>query len=215
MPPGSSLQETEPRARPRRGDPPRDAGSREHVAAHRTGARPGGGHRAEHRRHRGQAEGQRAAAASTRSSARCARKVKAAEPVLDVEFIQVLQDMIGDLTGAPEPVVVKLFSPDAGAVEHLGAAGGRRARQGDGRRQDAGRRCRGRHREHDERPGGACSPSILRSAARAGFTRRGARHRGHGDGRRRAGDRAGDHQRASVPAARALPGVRSRRRSRR
>ena len=33
--------------------------------------------------------------------------------MLDVEFIQVLQDMIGDLTGAPEPVVVKLFSPDA------------------------------------------------------------------------------------------------------
>src|SRR5207237_649342 len=31
---------------------------------------------------------------------------------LDTEFIQVLQDMIGDLTGAPEPVVVKLFSPD-------------------------------------------------------------------------------------------------------
>jgi len=40
-------------------------------------------------------------------------KVTAAEPGLDVEFIQVLQDMIGDLTGAPEPVVVKLFSPDA------------------------------------------------------------------------------------------------------
>jgi multidrug efflux pump subunit AcrB len=40
-------------------------------------------------------------------------KIVAAEPVLDVEFIQVLQDMIGDLTGAPEPVVVKLFSPDA------------------------------------------------------------------------------------------------------
>ena len=40
-------------------------------------------------------------------------KVASSEPVLDVEFIQVLQDMIGDLTGAPEPVVVKLFSPDA------------------------------------------------------------------------------------------------------
>jgi multidrug efflux pump subunit AcrB len=40
-------------------------------------------------------------------------KVRSAEPVLDVEFIQVLQDMIGDLTGAPEPIVVKLFSPDA------------------------------------------------------------------------------------------------------
>ena len=38
-------------------------------------------------------------------------KVKTAEPVLDVEFIQLLQDMIGDLSGgAPEPVVVKLFS---------------------------------------------------------------------------------------------------------
>jgi multidrug efflux pump subunit AcrB len=40
-------------------------------------------------------------------------KVMTAEPVLDAEFIQVLQDMIGDLTGAPEPVVVKLFSQDA------------------------------------------------------------------------------------------------------
>jgi CzcA family heavy metal efflux pump len=39
-------------------------------------------------------------------------KVVASQPGLDVEFIQVLQDMIGDLTGAPEPVVVKLFSPD-------------------------------------------------------------------------------------------------------
>ena len=35
------------------------------------------------------------------------------EPALDVEFTQVLQDMISDLTGAPEPIVVQLFSPDA------------------------------------------------------------------------------------------------------
>ena len=56
-------------------------------------------------------------------------KVVASEPVLDVEFIQVLQDMIGDLTGAPEPVVVKLFSPDADLLAHVGAAGGRRARR--------------------------------------------------------------------------------------
>jgi multidrug efflux pump subunit AcrB len=40
-------------------------------------------------------------------------KVKMQEPELDVDFTQVLQDMIGDLTGAPQPVVVKLFSPDA------------------------------------------------------------------------------------------------------
>src|SRR5207302_2358957 len=39
-------------------------------------------------------------------------KIKAAEPVLDVEFPQLLQDMIGDLTSAPEPVVIKLFAQD-------------------------------------------------------------------------------------------------------
>lgn len=35
------------------------------------------------------------------------------EPAVRVEFIQVLQDMIGDLTSAPEPVQIKLFSQDA------------------------------------------------------------------------------------------------------
>jgi multidrug efflux pump subunit AcrB len=39
-------------------------------------------------------------------------KVTTEEPALDVEFTQVLQDMISDLTGAPQPVVVQLFSPD-------------------------------------------------------------------------------------------------------
>jgi len=39
-------------------------------------------------------------------------KIKEAEPVLDVEFPQLLQDMIGDLTSAPEPVVIKLFAQD-------------------------------------------------------------------------------------------------------
>ena len=40
-------------------------------------------------------------------------QVKTSEPSLDVDFTQVLQDTIGDLTGAPQPIVVKLFSPDA------------------------------------------------------------------------------------------------------
>jgi CzcA family heavy metal efflux pump len=40
------------------------------------------------------------------------RKIAISQPGLDVEFISKLQDMIGDLTGAPEPVVVKLFSQD-------------------------------------------------------------------------------------------------------
>jgi CzcA family heavy metal efflux pump len=35
------------------------------------------------------------------------------EPGIDVEFVQTLQDMIGDLTGAPEPIQIKLFCPDA------------------------------------------------------------------------------------------------------
>src|SRR5580700_1071043 len=39
-------------------------------------------------------------------------KVTTQEPALDVEFTQVLQDMISDLTGAPQPVVVQLFSSD-------------------------------------------------------------------------------------------------------
>src|SRR6185312_1848378 len=34
------------------------------------------------------------------------------EPAADIEITQVLQDMIGDLTSAPEPVVIKMFSQD-------------------------------------------------------------------------------------------------------
>jgi multidrug efflux pump subunit AcrB len=54
-------------------------------------------------------------------------KIKKSEPVLDVEFVQLLQDMIGDLSGgAPEPVVVKLFSDDANVLKewapHVGDA---------------------------------------------------------------------------------------------
>jgi len=39
-------------------------------------------------------------------------KIAQQEPVVDVEFTQVLQDMISDLTGAPEPIQIKMFSPD-------------------------------------------------------------------------------------------------------
>jgi len=34
-------------------------------------------------------------------------------PMLDAEFVQLLQDMIGDLTSTPEPIEIKLFSQDA------------------------------------------------------------------------------------------------------
>ena len=39
-------------------------------------------------------------------------KIANQEPALDAEFIQVLQDMIGDLSSAPEPIQIKLFSQD-------------------------------------------------------------------------------------------------------
>ena len=40
-------------------------------------------------------------------------QVEKSQPGTQVEFVQVLQDMIGDLTSAPEPIVIKLFSQDA------------------------------------------------------------------------------------------------------
>jgi CzcA family heavy metal efflux pump len=40
-------------------------------------------------------------------------KITQQEPAIDVEFVQTLQDMIGDLSNAPEPIRIKLFSPDA------------------------------------------------------------------------------------------------------
>jgi CzcA family heavy metal efflux pump len=44
-------------------------------------------------------------------------KVAAQEPAVRVEFVQVLQDMIGDLTSAPEPVEIKLFSQDPALLQ--------------------------------------------------------------------------------------------------
>ncbi len=40
------------------------------------------------------------------------KRVNERLPFLDVEFAQLTQDMIGDLTNAPEPVVIKLFHTD-------------------------------------------------------------------------------------------------------
>jgi CzcA family heavy metal efflux pump len=39
-------------------------------------------------------------------------EIKKTEPQLDIEFTQVLQDMIGDLSNAPEPIQIKLFNPN-------------------------------------------------------------------------------------------------------
>ena len=56
-------------------------------------------------------------------------KVTAQEPAVRVEFVQVLQDMIGDLTSEPEPIQIKLFSPGPGTAGELGAESRRGHRQ--------------------------------------------------------------------------------------
>jgi CzcA family heavy metal efflux pump len=60
----------------------------------------------------------------TRSSdeiiAEARRKIEQQEPVLHLEFVQTLQDMIGDLSDAPQPVQIKLFTPDANLLPKIG-----------------------------------------------------------------------------------------------
>jgi multidrug efflux pump subunit AcrB len=47
-------------------------------------------------------------------------RIQKSEPALDVEFVQLLQDMIGDLSNQPEDIVIKLFSDDTGLLNQLG-----------------------------------------------------------------------------------------------
>jgi len=47
-------------------------------------------------------------------------KITKQAPMLDVEFVQLLSDMIGDLTSAPEPIAIKLFSQDAALLQQWG-----------------------------------------------------------------------------------------------
>jgi CzcA family heavy metal efflux pump len=47
-------------------------------------------------------------------------EIKRTEPELDVELTQVLQDMIGDLSNAPEPIQIKIFSSNAELLSQLG-----------------------------------------------------------------------------------------------
>jgi CzcA family heavy metal efflux pump len=48
------------------------------------------------------------------------REIKRTEPQLDVDFPQVLQDMIGDLSNAPQPIQVKIFAEDETLLTQLG-----------------------------------------------------------------------------------------------
>jgi multidrug efflux pump subunit AcrB len=46
-------------------------------------------------------------------------QIKTTEPELDVEFTQILQDNIGDLSNAPEPIQIKLFDPDPALLQNV------------------------------------------------------------------------------------------------
>jgi CzcA family heavy metal efflux pump len=56
-------------------------------------------------------------------------KINKAYPQLDIEFPQVLQDMIGDLTSSPEPIEIKLFSPDPDVLKKWGPKVGERIKK--------------------------------------------------------------------------------------
>ncbi len=44
-------------------------------------------------------------------------QISKSEPALDIEFVGIVPDVIGDLEGNPEPIEVKLFSEDAAALQ--------------------------------------------------------------------------------------------------
>jgi CzcA family heavy metal efflux pump len=44
-------------------------------------------------------------------------KIAESEPALEIEFVGIVPDVIGDLQGNPEPIEVKLFSEDANALQ--------------------------------------------------------------------------------------------------
>jgi multidrug efflux pump subunit AcrB len=44
-------------------------------------------------------------------------QIAEAEPALEIEFVGIVPDVIGDLQGAPEPIEIKLFSEDAAALK--------------------------------------------------------------------------------------------------
>ncbi|WP_052200435.1 efflux RND transporter permease subunit [Terriglobus sp. TAA 43] len=46
-------------------------------------------------------------------------EIKKTEPGLDVEFVQVLQDMINDLSNAPEPIQIKLYASDPALLSDI------------------------------------------------------------------------------------------------
>lgn len=57
------------------------------------------------------------ARATTDVEAALREQIEESEPALEVEFVGILPDLLGDLTSSPEPIEIKLFSEDAAALE--------------------------------------------------------------------------------------------------
>jgi multidrug efflux pump subunit AcrB len=51
-------------------------------------------------------------------------EIKRTEPELDIEIFQILQDVINDLSNAPQPIQVKIFSPDEALLTQLAPRAG-------------------------------------------------------------------------------------------
>ena len=48
------------------------------------------------------------------------KRIKSTEPELDIELSQILQDNINDLSNAPEPIQIKIYSEDPALLSKLG-----------------------------------------------------------------------------------------------
>ena len=124
-------------------------------------------------------------------------EIKATEPELDIEFTQVLQDMIDDLSNAPEPIQIKIFSNDPDVLAQIGP------RVGDAISKIEGvvdvRRTASRTPSAARQP---TSRSIQPSPAASASRRRSFRRR-HVDSRWNTNQRSADRQRASLHRARA------------
>jgi multidrug efflux pump subunit AcrB len=46
-------------------------------------------------------------------------RIKTSQPAIDIEFVHILEDLVGDLAYSPQPIEIKIFNPDAAAFRNL------------------------------------------------------------------------------------------------
>ena len=114
LPAGTSLVDTDAAARKIEAVLRDNPGRRQLFAAHRGRARPRGSDRGEPGRHHGPAckshSERKQSAEEVIAEARA--RVEHEVPEARVEFVQVLQDVLNNLSGTPRPIEIKLFGSD-------------------------------------------------------------------------------------------------------